>query len=714
VARHHLLHDREPDAGAGKLFKAVQALEDAEELLVITHIEPGAVVLDAVDGLPGFFAAADPDARPILLARIFDRVAQQIHPHLTQQRAVADRLGQSVHIELYGRRDRTSQFIDDILGERIHVDCERPEFLAPDARESEQVVDEGAHASGLPVDNRQIAPAFFIQVCLVVVHQYAGKAADRAQRRAQIVRHRIAEAFELPVFVHQLRGTLCHAPLQIGGLFFDALAQYRVLQRNGQLIGDGARNFDLRLRKVRRLVRPHVQCPDQLAFDHERNADVRPHPLLAQKLDDRRTISQRPGVTHHANLALAQQRYVLLPVLIERQVRVRTIFRSRAVFGHQRVGHVVRRVEYSHRCAGIRHQASQVLQADAGDRGGRLGLQDGFAHVEHRLQAADISPQLVPDAALVLRPPPLCRNARDEVRNRKQEREQKAVTYLDPSQLIGSRRKRYIRGLRDEDPPPMPRYRLVSNDALSAFDGVEADFDAAFSLQHLPHDGHAGIIDQSTLRGVIRMRGEGSPAIDDIDHAVAADLDVSGPFEEFVRAHLQGQDSQRLPAAAPDRHSGDEDVQRGQDSALVDLRDVRPPAARDALIPVAMGEIPAHGLRRMRYPRHDRAVHVAQGDAIDERKVGCNAAKDVASAFPVASFGQLPESDARRQGNAYIDESIQFLRQHGRSQIRHRRPPRKHRFGELLVHGAIAVRPHQKNRRGDARQQDDVPKIRTR
>src|SRR5580765_1055777 len=45
MAVHHALHDREADAGAFELLLVVQALEHAEELVRVLHVEADAVVL---------------------------------------------------------------------------------------------------------------------------------------------------------------------------------------------------------------------------------------------------------------------------------------------------------------------------------------------------------------------------------------------------------------------------------------------------------------------------------------------------------------------------------------------------------------------------------------------------------------------------------------------------------------------------------------------
>src|SRR3970282_1860524 len=51
-------HDGQTHAGALELVRAVQPLEHAEQLVVVAHVEPGAVVLHAIDALSAVLAAA--------------------------------------------------------------------------------------------------------------------------------------------------------------------------------------------------------------------------------------------------------------------------------------------------------------------------------------------------------------------------------------------------------------------------------------------------------------------------------------------------------------------------------------------------------------------------------------------------------------------------------------------------------------------------------
>ena len=83
------LHDREADARAFVLLRAVQPLEDAEKFVRVAHVEAGAVVADEIDILAVLRLAADFDDCLLDLARVLERVGKQVDPNLPEQRRVA-------------------------------------------------------------------------------------------------------------------------------------------------------------------------------------------------------------------------------------------------------------------------------------------------------------------------------------------------------------------------------------------------------------------------------------------------------------------------------------------------------------------------------------------------------------------------------------------------------------------------------------------------
>src|SRR5260221_102003 len=71
VTANNALDGREPDPGALEFLIRVQALEHAEELLGIRHVEAGAVVAHEIGAAPVAGNGADLDSRVGALAGIF-------------------------------------------------------------------------------------------------------------------------------------------------------------------------------------------------------------------------------------------------------------------------------------------------------------------------------------------------------------------------------------------------------------------------------------------------------------------------------------------------------------------------------------------------------------------------------------------------------------------------------------------------------------------
>src|SRR3546814_3089099 len=77
MARDDTLDAGQADAGAGELGRCMQALEHAEQLVRIGHVEPGAVVADAEPvAAVGLVVVRDLDHRRLAVRAVLDRVAQ--------------------------------------------------------------------------------------------------------------------------------------------------------------------------------------------------------------------------------------------------------------------------------------------------------------------------------------------------------------------------------------------------------------------------------------------------------------------------------------------------------------------------------------------------------------------------------------------------------------------------------------------------------------
>ncbi len=111
-------HDRQADAGAGELVMGMQALEDAEQLVDVFHVETGAVVPDAIHEFLGRGSvgemAADLDPGVAACRRELPRIRQQVGHDLLEQSRITLAIRQRVDADFDGaRRIRRPQLVDD-------------------------------------------------------------------------------------------------------------------------------------------------------------------------------------------------------------------------------------------------------------------------------------------------------------------------------------------------------------------------------------------------------------------------------------------------------------------------------------------------------------------------------------------------------------------------------------------------------------------------
>jgi hypothetical protein len=88
---------------------------------------------------------------------------------------------------------RFLQFYNHLGGERTEIDRFALHLGERHARQGEHVVDQVSHALGGGTHAAEIIPALIVQFAGVILDHRLAEAVYRAQRRAQVVRHRIAE-----------------------------------------------------------------------------------------------------------------------------------------------------------------------------------------------------------------------------------------------------------------------------------------------------------------------------------------------------------------------------------------------------------------------------------------------------------------------------------------------------------------------------------------
>ena len=139
--------------------------------------------------------------------RELERVRDEVVEHLREPRGIAlQRHGQALRarrqLDLLGR-GRRLRGLDALGHERLELD--RPqlegELARVDLRQEEQVADEVEQPRGVPVDDPEVAQLLLVEPA--VVAQQLDVAADRGQRRAQLVRDERDELVLQPVELAQ-------------------------------------------------------------------------------------------------------------------------------------------------------------------------------------------------------------------------------------------------------------------------------------------------------------------------------------------------------------------------------------------------------------------------------------------------------------------------------------------------------------------------------
>ena len=135
-------------SGAFELFRQMQTLKDAEQLVYVLHVEAGAVVPH--EHLDFFFiavGAADLDFGRRAHAREFDRVGNKVDDDQPQHRTVALTDGKRADLPDDVPTLRVlPDFRDDLLDELLQVHLRLSGLGPPDPGKRQQVVDQVAHS----------------------------------------------------------------------------------------------------------------------------------------------------------------------------------------------------------------------------------------------------------------------------------------------------------------------------------------------------------------------------------------------------------------------------------------------------------------------------------------------------------------------------------------------------------------------------------------
>src|SRR5882724_9116578 len=206
MPRHHPLDDGKAHAGAAELVRTMQPLEHTEQFVGVFHIESHPVVPYRVDILGSALPAAHLDPGLRRLAAVLDRIGDQVRPHLPQEGAVAPHRRQGTDRHPRRRRAPGQSFGDHFADQRFDVDLLCGYGKASKPGKLQQIINQGPHAFGVGADHTEVAHSLRIQPRAIVLLQHLREAIDGAQRRSEIMRHRIAEALEFPVADSELLG----------------------------------------------------------------------------------------------------------------------------------------------------------------------------------------------------------------------------------------------------------------------------------------------------------------------------------------------------------------------------------------------------------------------------------------------------------------------------------------------------------------------------
>ena len=227
MTTYDALNGRKPDTSALEFTSGMEALERAEQLVGIRHLEPRAVVLDKKNGLAVLLLFAESDLCLFALRRKLPCVAQQVTQHDSQKTPIA--VGQE---SVFGSEDNISigvtsfQLGNDCMGQFTQVNSLAAYLAARNSREFQHVVNQLRHLLTRAAQLMEMVLARLIKFVLVIFQQYLAEAVDMPQGCPQVVRNRVREGLKFFVGGQKLGGafddTLLEGFIQAQNRFFGA------------------------------------------------------------------------------------------------------------------------------------------------------------------------------------------------------------------------------------------------------------------------------------------------------------------------------------------------------------------------------------------------------------------------------------------------------------------------------------------------------------
>ncbi len=211
----HALNNGQSDASALELVRPVQALENAEELVGVAHIESGAVVADEIDGFRSPLAADFDFGLIPARAGVFEGVGDEIGPSLPQQGGIAPAGREIADPDGYDPLRLLGLHIDeDALYQLVDFHRLLRQGGPAQAGEGEQIVDQRPHPLCAVADGLEITATFGRKQIPVILQDRMGETVHRPERCPEIVRNRIGKRLQFLVRQLELLRPFRHTMFQ--------------------------------------------------------------------------------------------------------------------------------------------------------------------------------------------------------------------------------------------------------------------------------------------------------------------------------------------------------------------------------------------------------------------------------------------------------------------------------------------------------------------
>ncbi len=189
------------DAVSGKFLLAVQSLEGCEQFVRIFHAEAGPIVADEKShGAIGLRGGTEFNDGALPLQRVFPCIGQKVFDHDLQQTGISPGFEIRWHGEFHLMAGVAgAKAGNNISREDVQIYLHPIHLHARKSRKAEQVVDQSSHPGNLKIDLPKKTLGVLARARWQFLPQKLGKAANPAQRRAQIMGNGVRKCLQVLV-----------------------------------------------------------------------------------------------------------------------------------------------------------------------------------------------------------------------------------------------------------------------------------------------------------------------------------------------------------------------------------------------------------------------------------------------------------------------------------------------------------------------------------